>query len=271
MRKSKKQQAEPGNYPARHLLHHPKSIECLIQAAHIGSHETVLDIGAGAGALAIPLARLARRVIAVEQNGEDAARLRAKAADMPALTVIQADIRQIRLPREPFCVVANIPFSITTPIMEKLLGAESHGFQRGAILMEAGAAKRFIASSPADPRLVAWRLNFTLRRLQTVPRGHFSPPPRVDGIIVGIVRKEKPLLPAGQYRRFCSFASAGLRIQGISIYDAMRGYFTAEQMKRVLQELKVDRMQSAAALSPEQWGFLFSAMLRHVPSYRWPR
>lgn len=269
-RKIRKCTAGP-NFSGQHLLHNPKTIQQLVHAPNIQPHETVLDIGAGKGALTFPLAGKAGKVIAVEQDAQYVELLREKAGLYPQLAVVHGDFRTMRLPAHPFCVVANIPFSITTSILEKLLGPEGKEFQRGALLMEQGAARRFTAPFPTDPRLLAWRMNFHMEIRMTVPRAHFAPPPRVDAAIVSIVRKENPLLPAGQYARFYAFAALGLRNARCPLHETFGTVFTAAQLKKVLKDAQADRNQSAAALSVRQWDILFQAMLRHVQPYRWPK
>lgn len=258
------------NFSGQHLLHHRKTVEELIRLPRLSTSDTVLDIGAGKGALTLPLAAAAGRVIAVEQDAEFARVLREKTAGCPHVMVYQGDFRGMKLPAQPFCVVANLPFAITTEALEKLLGGGNGYFQRGAFIVEKGAAIRFTASSCADPRLIAWRMNYRMEKRGTVSRTSFSPPPRVDGAILYMERREHPLLPAGQYRRFCAFAGFLLRQGRCSLHEPLGLIFTAAQMKLILKEAAAERSQSAAALTTRQWSVFFQAMLRHVPSYRWP-
>lgn len=259
------------NFSGQHFLHNPRTIKSMLRISCIQPHETVLEIGPGKGALTWPLAELAHQVIAVEQDVRLAYLLKQKGKAYPGLRVEQADFRMMRLPAHPFCVVSNIPYSITTAILDKLLGPEGGGFQRGALIMELGAAKRFTRPLPADPGVLCWRMNFEMDIIQTVPRGHFSPPPRVDGAIVRIVRRKYPLLASGQYRRFYSFAAYILKSGRCPLHETLGRIFTAPQLKRALKEAKADRQQSGAALSIPQWAVLFQAMVQHVQPYRWPK
>ncbi|MBW4080154.1 23S ribosomal RNA methyltransferase Erm [Paenibacillus sp. S150] len=269
-RKIRKCTVEP-NFSGQHFLHNRQTIREIIRISCLQPGDTVLEIGAGKGALTFSLAAQAGNVIAVEQDKQFIEPLREKAKDYPGVNIVRGDFRMMKLPDRPFCVVANIPFSITTPILEKLLGAEGSKFQRGTFLMEKGAAIRFTASATADPRLLAWRMNHRLDFRGTVPRTHFAPPPRVDGAIVTIVRREKLLLPHEKYYRFCAFAAFLLRNSRSPLREPLGGIFTATQMAKVLREAQASRGQSAAELSVQQWAILFQAMLRHVQPYRWPR
>lgn len=259
------------NFTGQHLLHNPKTIKQLIATVRLQPTDTVLEIGAGKGGLTFPIAEKAGKVLAVEIDADFVEALRVKAKGYPHIQIIQSDIREMRLPAGPFCVVANIPFSITTVILEKLLGAEGKAFQRGALILEKGAARRFTQDNTLEPRLLMWRMNFLFEMRTVVPRTHFAPPPRVDAAIIQIARRDRPLVPAKEGKRFAAFAAYVLSEPRLRIADALRGIFTPAQLKAVLKNAKVDREQAAASLSLEQWASLFQSMLQHAAPYRWPK
>lgn len=110
----------------------------MIDLAQIRSTDTVLDIGAGTGALTLPLAEKAGHVLAIETDPAFVDKLLGKMKDSSNIRVKQSDFLEIPLPRNPFAVVANIPYSITTPIMGKLLECPGLPLQRAALLVEMG-------------------------------------------------------------------------------------------------------------------------------------
>ncbi len=261
----------PANFSGQHLLHHRRTIEELVRLSAAGPADTVLDIGAGKGALTLPLLAVAGKVIAVERDEDFAQSLRAKTAAFPHCIIHQGDFRTMKLPDRPFTAVSNLPFAITTEVLERLLGRESRNMRRGAFIVEKGAAIRFTASGCADPRVLAWRMNYRMEKRGLVSRTCFSPPPKVDGSILYVERREEPFLPQGQYGRFCAFAGFLLRAAGHPIHEPLKVVFTAAQIKAVLKEAEAERSQSAVSLTVRQWSILFQAMLRYVPAYRWPR
>ncbi len=259
------------NFTGQHLLHNPKTIIRLIEAAGLRPTDTVLEIGAGKGVLTFPTAEKAGKVLAVEIDADFARDLRAKAKPYPRITVIQGDIREVRLPAGPFTVVANIPFAITTAILDKLLGSEGRAFQRGAFILEHGAARRFTQTSTLDPRLLMWRMNFDFEMRTAVPRTHFAPPPRVDAAIVRIARRPCPRISVKEGKRFIAFAAYALSEPRVAAAEAFKGIFTPAQLSTAFKNAKVVREQAIASLSLDQWASLFHAMLRHAAPYRWPK
>ncbi|MDF2726042.1 MAG: rRNA ((6)-)-methyltransferase, partial [Paenibacillus sp.] len=234
--------------------------------------DTVLDIGAGTGAITFPLAAKAANVLAVENDPAYVRKLSSKLKDQANIRIRQIDFLQMQLPKEPFCVVANIPYSITTPIFAKLLGQPTAvKLQRAVLLIEKGAAKRFTATPITDPRMLGWRLWYEIRLVRTVSPNHFSPPPRVDSAVVTVSKKEQPAVPPHHYERFIALAAYGLRDPMLPFGEAMFGVFTPPQLARLVKMLKVDRHRPVCYLNEIQWGELFLAMVQHVQPHRWPK
>lgn len=261
------------NFTGQHLLHNPKTVKRMLELARLKRSDTVLEIGAGKGVLTFPLAEQAGKVIAVEVDESFSKLLRSKVADKACsnISIKQADIRTFRLPVTPFTVVANIPYSITTPILDKLLGAEGRSMQRAVLMVEKGAAKRFTQAATMDTRLLMWKMFFIFKLESVIPRTHFAPPPSVDSAILSIKRRDSAYIPAQEARRFVAFAAYVLSVPQLSVALALKGIFTAPQLKKVLLEAGLHREQTVQEIELEQWGTLFNAMLKHVPAFRWPK
>jgi 23S rRNA (adenine-N6)-dimethyltransferase len=134
----------------------------------------VLDVGAGTGALTRQLVDVGARVIAVELHPRRAQHLRQRSAKR-SVTVVQVDASDLRLPRRPFKVVANPPFTITTALIRRLLG-------RGSRLVTADlVVPRQVAvrwSNGRAPGVERWAALFDAYARGRLPRTAFrSPPP----------------------------------------------------------------------------------------------
>ncbi len=156
-RKVRKFVAGP-NFSGQHLMHNKQVIHELVERASITARDTVLEIGAGKGALTVPLAKKAETVYAVEYDPDFVAVLASKTAKYSNVQIIHKDIMNYSLPKHPFIVVANIPYSITTPILKKLLSQPKSHFQKGILVIEKGAAKRFTAHPVTNPTILKWRM-----------------------------------------------------------------------------------------------------------------
>ncbi|MDL1163889.1 23S ribosomal RNA methyltransferase Erm [Yersinia pestis] len=259
------------NFSAQHLLISKRLIHDMIDLAQIRSTDTVLDIGAGTGALTFPLAEKAAHVLAIETDSGFVDKLFSKMRDGSNIRVKQSDFLEVPLPRSPFAVVANIPYSITTPIMAKLLDHPGVPLERAVLLVEKGAAKRFTAAPVQDSRILSWRMHYEIRLVRTVSPQHFAPPPQVDSAILAINRRKKPLIATQHQPKFTALAAYGLRDSRLPLFAALLGVFTPPQITKLVRVLGVDRELPIGRLNEEQWGTVFHTMLQHVPSNRWPK
>ena len=142
--------------------------------------ELVLDLGAGDGAITGPLIDAGARVIAFELHPGRCRTLRARFGD-DAVKVVRADVRDLRLPRRSFRVVANPPFDGISAILVRLTHPASR-LERADLVLPRSVAEAW-AGRLARQR--TWRLT-TVRAL---PRSAFTPRPRIDLVHAAITRE----------------------------------------------------------------------------------
>jgi 23S rRNA (adenine-N6)-dimethyltransferase len=146
--------------------------------------ELVLDVGAGTGALTAHLVAAGARVVAVELHPGWAATLRRRFADAD-VTVVQADVAALRLPRRPFRVVANPPYSGSGALLRLLLDRGSL-MQAADLVLQGAVVRRAV---DGDLRGLRRTGRFRFERGPTLPRRAFHPPPRVDSAVPVVRRR----------------------------------------------------------------------------------
>lgn len=262
---------ETANFLGQHLMHNKQIIHEMVKRAKISKEDVVLDLGAGKGALTVPLSKKAGKVLAVEYDRKFVQILNEKLSHSPNVKVIHGDILKLRMPKQPFIVVSNIPYSITTPIMKMLMNNPCGHFQRGVLVIEKGAAKRFTGNFVKDPCVIAWRMWFDIHYVREISRKNFSPPPKVDSAMIVITRKGEPLVPYCQYLFFGGLASYVMKYPHAPLDLALKGVFTPPQITHLKRNLKIKSDLPVGALSERQWGIIFDTMVNYVPKFRWPR
>ncbi|MFN8613867.1 MAG: 16S rRNA (adenine(1518)-N(6)/adenine(1519)-N(6))-dimethyltransferase RsmA [Vulcanimicrobiota bacterium] len=178
----------------QHFLHDPQIIEQILAVAKPVAGERILEIGPGRGALTYPLLISGARVTAVELDEKLANQLKpAQHLRVVRQDFLQADLNQL-LPEPPYKVVANLPYYITTPILEKLL-SQGHGLvDELYLMMQHEVAERIV--KPAH-RLSGSLTHFVrfhalAEYLIKVPPEAFLPPPEVDSAVVGFKMQGPP-------------------------------------------------------------------------------
>lgn len=173
-------------------------IHRFVAGLDLAPDEVVVDIGAGAGALTLPLAKAGARVWAVEPDPRWVDRLRRSllvAGVADRVRVIEAGIERVRLPRGDYRVVANPPFALTTEILALLLDRPDRGPTRADLILQQEVARKHAVTPPASLRTAAWapwwRFEIGLR----LDRNAFRPRPGVDARVLTVHRRPDPVLP----------------------------------------------------------------------------
>ncbi len=168
-------------------------VDRLVQIVEPSPADTFLEVGSGRGALTLALARSGARIIAVEIDRALVARLR---RDAPSnVTVVTGDFLALDLDRVeelspgPLRAVGNLPYSVSSPILLKLLRVSDHGARiRDAVLMFQREVADRVTAEPGTrdwgPLAVAVRLHAQPRRVLAVPAGAFRPMPKVQSAVV---------------------------------------------------------------------------------------
>jgi 23S rRNA (adenine-N6)-dimethyltransferase len=157
----------------------------IVDGAEIAPGDLVVDIGAGTGALTSVLARAGARVIAVELHPTRVAYLRGRFEGAP-VTVVRADVADLRLPRRPFKVVANPPFALTSQVLRRLLVPNTRLVSAHVVVQRAAARRWAAGRAPGAGR---WMYEFDVRVARSIPRRAFSPPPPVDASVLALRRR----------------------------------------------------------------------------------
>jgi len=176
----------------QHFLIRDSILKRLASAA-CGTHvPRVVEIGPGRGALTRYLLPLTDELHIVELDRTLAAYLRDQFKDDPKLHVHEADVLATDLSQwGEAAVVGNLPYYITSPIIEKFLTLD-HRFTSAVFLMQSEVAERILAnpcSRDYGYLTVAVQLQCEAKLVVKVPPSAFAPPPMVDSAAVHLQRR----------------------------------------------------------------------------------
>jgi 16S rRNA (adenine1518-N6/adenine1519-N6)-dimethyltransferase len=237
----------------QHFLVDRGVLAAIVEAAELTDGDDVLEVGPGPGVLTAALAALARTVTAVELDQRMVAVLRDTLGERANVQVVRADALEVDLyaigGRPPTRIVANLPYQITTPLLERFLG-DPRRPPLVVVLVQEEVARRIVAGaadakaprergylsvfvqSYADPRIV-----------RRVPPRAFRPPPKVYSAVVALRTRARPAfapLAAEPFLRFVSDVFRHRRKQ-------LRGALGHEAG---VERARADRALAAADIAP---------------------
>jgi 16S rRNA (adenine1518-N6/adenine1519-N6)-dimethyltransferase len=162
----------------------------IVEAVAPATDQTLLEIGPGEGVLTVPLARQAKRLIAVELDHRAIAHLRTLLLGLPA-ELIEGDFLEINLAScaetgERLRIVGNIPYNITSPILFQILDQREY-VQDATLLMQREVARRLVAphgNKEYGILSVFCQLYADVRMLFDVSPNVFYPRPEVTSSLV---------------------------------------------------------------------------------------
>lgn len=185
----------------QHFLSNPMILDEMIEYAELSRSDAVLEVGAGRGELTKRLAEKAREVIAVEIDPSFVSDLQALAEAYPNVKLIIGDVLKVR-PTGFNKVVANPPYSISSKLVEWLIGSKPE-------LMVLTLQKEFafkLVARPGSPKYLyisaISSLAYDSKILKIIPRSFFNPPPKVDSAMILMRRKSETPRLKDSWKKF---------------------------------------------------------------------
>ncbi len=188
-------------------------LEHILEVAAIRPGERIVEVGPGIGILTAQLLAAGAVVTAVELDARLAGHLRARFSDEPNLTLLEADFLDVELASvasDPWALVANVPYHISSPILHHVLGTEPRP-RRFVMMVQKEVAERIAAPAGGMSYLSVFvQYHAQVRVAFSVPAAAFEPAPEVDSaVLVGETRHvASSRLPRTSCGAWCRRASA---------------------------------------------------------------
>ena len=263
----------------QHWLTDATVLDRIVAAAELEEGERVLEVGPGRGALterllAAPIAALR----AVELDRDLVAGLRERFGGDPRFTLVEGDALEVPLIPEdgpaPRTVVANIPYNITGPLLERLVGRldrpHDPPYRRLVLLVQQEVGERIRArpgSSAFSALSVRMQLLARCTSVCAVPPRCFQPPPKVMSEVVRLdplpaQERPEPALAAAveQLLRRCFAARRKM------LRNTLAGLLPPPELLALAEAAGVQLEQRPQELAPERWLALAAGLNRTIPA-----
>lgn len=238
----------------------------IVERAELGHDDVVLEIGAGLGALTIPVARHVQKVIAVEPDRELLPLLRAEIAvhQLDNVEILPASILRIDLAEllEPWgrriVIMGNLPYNISSQVIVRLIEHRKH-VARAVLMLQKELADRIVAppGNKTYGRLsVMLQYCAAIRMLTTVRAQSFFPRPKVDSSVIEVRFEAGPTHTLMDEHFFFSVIKAAFGQRRKTLKNALSGsnlMLDTARVKDALGRAGIDPTRRAETLSVEEF------------------
>jgi 16S rRNA (adenine1518-N6/adenine1519-N6)-dimethyltransferase len=212
--------------PKKHLGQHfltDRSIAQRIAALALpAADETLIEIGPGTGVLTRELLDLGHRVLAIEYDGEAVVHLGEQFTDT-RLEVLHGDFLKVPLPEGPLCLVGNLPYNVSSPILFRAL-AQREQIRRMTFMVQKEVAQRWAAAEGSRiygiPSVLVGYF-YEAKLAFSVPPGVFFPVPKVTSAVITFERRDP--LPEVPYARFLTVVKTAFGQRRKTLHNATKG------------------------------------------------
>ncbi len=250
----------------QHFLIDQAVLDAIIDAAQIQSDEHIVEIGSGIGVLTAALLQKTSRVTTIEfdarmiplmqryinqelANQPGAPKVKPDQG-IPGLTIINENALHVPFPSDPYKIVANIPYHITSPLLRHAFLESPRPPQSLTLLIQREVAEKIADRKDASLLTIIVGLFGTARLVRTVPPGSFLPPPKVDSAVLHIDSYPQPKADAATIEKVMKLAKAGFTQKRKMLRNTIAALPGGEE---ALKKAGIDLTRRPQTLSIEEW------------------
>jgi len=252
---------KPKKQLGQNFLIEKNIVEKIITAADVKGNDIVLEVGAGIGVLTQSLAKKAKKVIAVEKDKNLVELLKNRLKGFKNIGIISGDILKINIEKligkEKYILVANIPYYITAPFIDKFLKSSLKP-KTMVLMLQKEVAQRICSDPPKMNRLaVLAQFYASPEIIQIISKNSFWPKPKIDSAVLKLkIKKDRQQLKSKLFEeKFFKVVKIGFSHPRKQIINNLKNGFNLsfEQTINVLKLAKVPAKKRAENLSLKDW------------------
>jgi|LGVF01.1.fsa_nt_gb 23S rRNA (adenine-N6)-dimethyltransferase len=250
---------------AQNFLKSSQLVRSLLKISSIGPEDTVYEIGPGRGIITSELARIARKVIAVETDPHLVEYLEKKFSRIHNVEIVEDDFLEYPVLDREYKIFANIPFNITAKIVRKVIFSIPTPSE-AYLVMQKEAAEKYSGYPKETQFSIVAKPLWKFQMIKELRRMDFEPTPNVDSLLFHIKKRSSPLIPEKDIKLYRRFVRYGFGRWKKNLKTNFKPIFTYKQWTYLSRDLQFPINATPSELSFEQWLGLFDCYKERVPS-----
>jgi 16S rRNA (adenine1518-N6/adenine1519-N6)-dimethyltransferase len=260
--------AAPNRTLGQNFLINPGALDRIVTTAQLIKSDYALEIGPGLGALTTRLLDNAAHVCAIEKDPQFLDLLRVK---LPGLHLVAGDALKVswddlQLPKSNVKVVANLPYSISKPMLRRLMEEWRPQLQSATLTVQKEVAERIVAApntSAYGPMAIMCALHGKAQKIFDIAPGSFLPPPEVTSSVVHIEMRPTPAIEIADEKWFWSVVRAAFGQRRKQLGNTLRAVQSDKtKLHSALQSSEIDPQRRGETLSLQE----FATLAAHLKS-----
>lgn len=265
----------PAKSLGQNFLIDEEIIQTIVEGSGVTKDSLVIEIGPGTGALTLPLAEKAGRLIAVELDERMLEGLRVKTFSLGNVEIIHDDILKVDIAGlaaqniqkyglKDVRIVGNLPYYITTPIIMKLLEADT-GASSITVMMQKEVGDR-IAAEPGTKLsgAITYSVHYyaEVSEVTDVSRTCFYPAPKVDSVVLRLDILDKKPVSVKNEELFFKCIKAGFLHRRKTLLNSLMslGDYDKNKIAEALDKAGIEHERRAESLNMQEFARLADSL-----------
>ena len=229
--------------------------------------DIIIEVGPGPGILTQKLSQIGKPLYVIEKDSRFEDKLK---EIVPAENIFMQDAlkfswskfnRVNKLSEKKIWLVSNLPYNVGTVLFTNFLEVPYIKYMTLMFQKEVGQKTYVRETKNQMNGLLFLSTNyFQTKQLIKVPPGCFSPPPKVDSVVVSYIRKEKPEVPIEEFKELNSFMRLTFGMKRKQLIKVLKARYEAPKITKALEDCQILTTIRAEALTLDQLLSLYRSL-----------
>lgn len=239
--------AHPKRTLSQNFLIDGNILDKIVKAAEVKPGDFVVEIGPGPGALTEKLVQAGAHVLAIELDTTLAQALKESFPEVEVICqdVLTFDFKDALQGKPKVKIVANLPYHLTTPILEKIAGLQEY-VESATLMVQEEVARKFVA-----PSHIFIHYYFQPHYCFKVSPKCFYPAPKVYSAVIRLDFLQR--YPVDDPERFFTLVNAANLHRRKMVKVTLRAYYPQEVIERALLSCRISPNARPEELTIVEW------------------